>query len=68
MPKFDQTSFFKLRNNINKINDNLFVLYGLVHLGECDLLDCNRNIKHSLKQTQSILDDFEKTQFPYIGK
>jgi hypothetical protein len=66
--KFDQTSFAQLRSKLNKLDDNLLSIFGLVHLGECELSDCNRHLNYSLSQIQSILDDFERTQFPYIGK
>lgn len=66
--KFDQTSFARLRDNLNEIDDNLFVIFGLVHLGDSSLKDCNRHLKFALKQIESILTDFQKTRFPHIGK
>ena len=65
--RFDQTSFYRLRNKLKTLDDKLFVIFGLVHLGDTGLKDCNRHLKFSLKQIESILSDYEKTRFPHIG-
>ncbi len=66
--KFDQTSFARLRKKLKELDDNLLAIFGVVHLGHSSLKDCNRHLKFSLKQVESILTDFEKTQFPYFDK
>jgi hypothetical protein len=59
MDDFDQLSFLKLKDNVDRIQKDLFGLQGIKRfVKEPTIEEVNSYLVFSVKQTQSVLDKF----------